>query len=384
MKLIFLTSRFPYPLEKGDKLRAYHQIKALAQHHEVHLISITDTTIPKPYIEKLYDITPHIYLVKMSPLERYFSLLKCLWTRWPFQIGWFYSPGASKNIKKTIHTLRPDHILCQLPRMAEYVIGIESKKTLDYMDSFGVGMMRRAQIARSWTSWLYKLEAQRMLKYEARISKYFDHMTIISQQDKESFSFPNSDKMVVIPNGIDHSYFHFTQNNLIVYDIIFVGNMGYLPNIEAAEYIVKEILPLCPGKFKISISGATPAKRVMELANDRVHVRGWVEDIRTAYTEGRIFVTPMWSGTGQQNKILEAMALGVPCITTQLVNNAIGAQPNEEILLAETKEDFAKHIIELTNNPDLYSKIRFNAIKFVKEQFSWEQSTQKLSSIIYH
>lgn len=382
LKIIFLTSRFPYPLEKGDKLRAYHQIRELAKDHEVHLISVTDMTIPKEYLNKVYELTPHIYLVKLTPWEKYLSLIRCLWSKRPFQTGWFYSPLAAKIIIHTIDQIKPHHILCQLPRMAEYVTGLKIPKTIDYMDSFGIGMLRRSQVAGIWTSWLYRLEARRMLKYEENISGYFDHMTIISGQDKNNFTFREKDKMEIIPNGIDHSFFFYQKGTEPVYDIVFVGNMGYLPNIEAAEYIVKNILPLCPDNYKICISGATPAKRVLELAGERVHIRGWLDDIRTAYTDGKVFVTPMWSGTGQQNKILEAMALGIPCVTTQLVNNAIGARPNEEILIAETKEDFARHIEKLSNNPDLYEKIRFNAIKFVNEHFSWEQSTQKLVSII--
>ncbi len=384
MKIVFLTSRFPYPLEKGDKLRAYHQIKSLALEHEVHLLSITDLTLPKSYFEKIYEITPHIHVVQMSPWERYNSLLKCLIHQRPFQIGWFYSPSAASLLGSIIDKINPDHIICQLPRMAEYVRYSKFPKTLDYMDSFGIGMMRRAQVAGMWTSWLYKLEAQRMLTYEEELSTDFDHLTIISEQDKNSFKFEQKNNMVVIPNGIDHNYFQFNAGIKKEYDIIFIGNMGYLPNIEAAEYIVHQILPLCPQTFKVCISGATPAPRVAKLQSIQVTIQGWVEDIRGAYSKGKIFVTPMWSGTGQQNKILEAMAMGIPCITTSLVNNAIGAKPNEEILLAETKEEFASHIMALKNNPQLYLKLQSNAIKFVKEHFSWEQSTLKLSSIIQY
>jgi len=382
LKIVFLTSRFPYPLEKGDKLRAYHQIKTLAKLHEVHLISISDITIPKTHFEKIYDITSHIHVVQITPLERYLSLIKCMFNKRPFQIGWFYAPKASEIIDTVIEKIKPDHIICQLPRMAEYVRHSNHLKTIDYMDSFGIGMLRRAQVANIWTSWLYKIEARRMLAYEAELSQDFNHLTIISQQDKDSFNFDKKNEMVVIPNGIDHNYFRYNENITKEYDIIFIGNMGYLPNIEAAEYLVNQILPLCPKNYKVCISGATPATRVLDLKNDQVTIQGWVDDIREAYSKGKIFVTPMWSGTGQQNKILEAMAMGVPCITSKLVNNAIGAQPNEEILIAETRDEFAQHIIELNNNPQLYQKIQTNAIKFVKDSFSWEQSTQKLSSII--
>ncbi|MBP8213562.1 MAG: glycosyltransferase, partial [Saprospiraceae bacterium] len=107
----------------------------------------------------------------------------------------------------------------------------------------------------------------------------------------------------------------------------------------------------------------------------------WVDDIRTSYVSGRIFVAPMWSGTGQQNKILEAMALGIPCITTQLVNNAIGAQPGKEILIAESATEFANAIQLLLKDQALYHTVSTQSSKFVQQKFDWKQNATILSSI---
>lgn len=107
-----------------------------------------------------------------------------------------------------------------------------------------------------------------------------------------------------------------------------------------------------------------------------------VDDIRTSYVSGRIFVAPMWSGTGQQNKILEAMALGIPCITTQLVNNAIGAQPGKEILIGQSKLiEFANAIQLLLKDQALYHTISTQSSKFVQQKFDWKQNATILSSI---
>ena len=108
---------------------------------------------------------------------------------------------------------------------------------------------------------------------------------------------------------------------------------------------------------------------------------GWIDDIRSAYTNAKIFVAPMWSGTGQQNKILEAMALGVPCITTSLVNNAIGAQDGKEILLAENAHEFAKAIEKILADDLLYDSISMNSMQYVRQNFDWNQQSKLLSSI---
>jgi glycosyltransferase involved in cell wall biosynthesis len=349
--------------------------------HEVHLISVTDEDHTKKDLEKLRDITASIHLIRLSSIEKYVSLIKALTTGLPFQIAWFHSNEAQLLIENISQKIQPDNIYCQLPRMAQYVINLPFPKTLDYMDSFGVGMKRRAAVANMWTSWVYKNEAKRMIKFEADIAKRFDHLTIISQQDKEQFHFAEAANIHVISNGISAEFFSFPKNQIPEYDIVFVGNMNYLPNIESAEYLVHKILPKLSPSIKILIAGANPATRVKNLASGQVKVSGWMEDIRAAYANARIFVAPMWSGTGQQNKILEAMAMGIPCITTKVVNNAIGATPDKEILLAETVDEFVNEINRILDYATLYDNISLNSATFVQQNFDWNQNGKLLSAI---
>ena len=381
MKIVVLTSRFPYPIEKGDKLRVYHQIVQLSQLHDIYLISICESNPLQSDLDQLLPYVKTMDLVMIKSYERYWSLTKAVFSITPFQIAWFHSDDIAAFIAHRIKALDPDHIYCQLTRMSSYVKGLSYSKTLDYMDSFGIGMLRRATVAHPFLKWLYKLEAKRMIKYEADIAKSFDHLTIISQQDKDNFTFAEAKKIHVIGNGIDESFFNRAQIAKTT-DIVFVGNMGYLPNIEAAEYIAQQITPRLPLSTRVLIAGANPSSRVTALESDQITTTGWMPDIKTAYLSARIFVAPLWSGTGQQNKILEAMALGVPCITTSAVNNAIGAAPNHEILIAESTQNFIDAIHQLQNNPDLYQKIKNNATTFVKNNFDWKHNCLVLSSII--
>ncbi len=380
MKVLFLTSRFPYPLEKGDKLRAYYQIREISKLHEVYLISITEDDLLKSDLEKIRPLVKELHVIRIEPKERVFSLFKAFSSGIPYQIAWFYSPKINTIIQELTETIDPDHIFCQLTRMAEYCKDMPYPKTLDYMDSFGVGMKRRANVAKGLSRFIYNIEASRMIKYEANIGDKFDHLTIISEQDKAQFDFPKAAEIHILNNGIDPTFFEYEDQNKEV-DIVFVGNMGYLPNIEAAEFLATKILPKCDTRVTLLLAGTSPDARVKSLQSDRVSISGWMEDIRAAYSKARIFVAPLWSGTGQQNKILESMAMGVPCITTTVVNNAIGAKINEEILIADDEVEFAKMIDILLNNDNLRSKISQNAKIFVKQNFDWKQNGLILSSI---
>lgn len=381
MKILFLTSRFPYPLTKGDKLRAFHQIKELARWHEIHLISIVDEDPSKKHLDQLNELTSSLHIIQITPAERYISLMKALVSGIPFQIAWFYSTKIHRIIKKISVEIQPDHCFCQLTRMAEYTKDLPYPKTLDYMDCFGLGMERRAAIATGLTSFIYKLEAQRMIRYEEKAANHFDHLTIISTQDKSQFTFPAAKNIHVVSNGISDDFFTYKAKTDKKYDLVFVGNMSYLPNVESVEYLVYKILPLLNNDLSLLIAGTDPAPAVMRLASENIHISGWVEDIRRSYAEAKLFVAPMWSGTGQQNKILEAMAMGIPCITTKVVNNAIGARQDEEIVLAETPEEFAIAIQKLLSDSKLYTKISTNAKIFVKQNFDWKQNGMILSSI---
>ena len=128
------------------------------------------------------------------------------------------------------------------------------------------------------------------------------------------------------------------------------------------------------------IGGTNPSKKVLSLKNKNIFVSGWVEDIRHLYSLGRVFVAPMFIGTGLQNKLLEAMAMDIPCITTNLANNALLAKPTQ-ILIANSKSEFANSCIELLHNENLYKNLSLEGLKFVKNTYDWKKINNKLGAL---
>ena len=382
MKIFVLLSRFPYPLEKGDKLRAYYQLKELSKRHEIHLHTLTDQEIKSEWKKELEAFCTSVTIYKLSKPLLYWNTLKQTFSDKPFQIGYFYQLGIQRKIKARLAELNVDHIYCQLIRTAEYVKNVhDTPKTIDYMDALSKGMFRRAEINVGLKKRLFRNEGKRLSEYENRIFDYFNHHSIISEQDRELINHPNKAEIRIIENGISEDFSDYKSTPENNYDLLFTGNMNYPPNIECSEFIAEQILPILEEKNTVLLSGASPNQRILNLKSDQVTVSGWVDDIRDSYAAAKIFVAPLFIGTGLQNKLLEAMAMGIPCITTSLANNALKAKHGESILVANTAKEFKQQIEALQNDTALYQKIADNGKNYVRNSYSWEQSVQKLDSL---
>ncbi len=208
MKVFMLVSRVPWPLEKGDKLRAYHQLKYLAEEHEVFLCCLSDGPVHPDALEQLKQITPNVEIVSLNKALILWRLLIAPFSSKPFQVNYFFQRRAYNKVSRFIEEFGPDHIYCQLIRTSEYVKNLHHiRKTIDYMDALSSGLMRRAEGAGFLMKYLVKEEAKRLRNYEHLIFDYFDHHTIISEQDQQLIFHPDRNKIVVIPNGIDTVFF---------------------------------------------------------------------------------------------------------------------------------------------------------------------------------
>jgi len=384
MKLLVLLSRVPYPIEKGDKLRAFHQIRCLSAIHEITLCALSEGKPHPEALNVLGNYCKHIHLIPITKTGMIINVFKALLNGKPFQVGYFYRSRANRKIQKLILDSKPDHIYCQLIRMSEYVRKVPVKKTLDFQDVFSMGVKRRLAKVALWMKPILLIEYRRLLKYEQQIYDRFDGKTIISAPDRDLIPHPLRHKIVIVPNGVDHEYFASKVSSKN-YDLVFTGNMGYPPNVDAAEYLIHAIFPMVkkeiPG-VRLLIAGATPHPRLKALQTEEITVSGWVPDIRESYSASRIFIAPMQIGTGLQNKLLEAMAMKLPCITSPLANSALKAAENKEILIAESVEEYTGHILNLLRNPSLSQAIAEAGHEFVKNSYSWERTTALLNDLI--
>jgi len=387
MRLLVLLSRVPFPLEKGDKLRAYHLVSHLAREHEVFLFCLSDRSTDPAHIEHLSRFCARIEVVRIPRWRILLKLLAAVFSRLPFQVAYFHHRLAQRRVDAAIAGFAPDHVLCQLVRTTEYVRHRHDlPKTLDYMDTLSKGMERRAETAPFYLRPVFRAETLRLIRYENLMFDLFDHRVIISAQDRDYVYHPLRDRMTVVPNGVDTA--HFTpQRQDPSHDLLFTGNMNYPPNIDSVLFLVRRVLPIVrrerPGTTLL-ISGVDPSPAVRDLArtDPLVTVTGWVRDIRSSYAAARIFVAPMQIGTGLQNKLLEAMAMRMPCITSSLANNAVGAEPGEAILIGNSPEEYAEHVLRLLGDPAERERVAEKGYRFVRERFEWSRAAEALDAMV--
>ncbi len=369
-------------MERGDKLRAYYQIKYLSQFHEIYLFAASEEEIKDSWIEELKPYCKNIFTSKISLTDKAIGIGHALVKKWPLQTGICYKKSFHQVFKKSLIQFKIDAVYCQLIRMVPYCEDVALPKILDFMDAFGEGMKRRANLVSFLESKIYNFESNRVLKYENACYKLFDLGTIISENDKKALGLNNSDNIVVISNGIDTNKFHPSKNNIKSYDVGLIGNMGYLPNIEAAEYLVNIIAKEYKSRYdcdlRILIAGARPDARVLALKNDNVKVLGWLENIVDAYHNISVMCAPIQSGTGQLNKILESMACGVPVVCLEHLNQSIKAI-NGETIITTNLESMAEVIHNLLHNKDLYKAIAINSQSFVTNKYAWTSATEPLN-----
>jgi sugar transferase (PEP-CTERM/EpsH1 system associated) len=390
MKILVLLSRFPYPLDKGDKLRAYHQLRYLAgQGHEICLLALSDEVVG---VEALAAVRPlcqgGLYLHRLGKAARGRGLLRALATAGqPLQVGYFYEKPAQLLLDKLLAEFRPAHVYCQLIRTAEYLRPHAGRLpvTLDYMDVFSIGMARRAATAPLWQRPVLALEARRLAAYEAQAFGWFRHHTVISDQDRQLIPHAENGRITLVPNGIALDYFQPQPLAAKTYDLLFCGNMGYHPNVDAACWLAEEILPLVQRRHPAAtllVAGTTPAPRVQALARrPGVTVSGWLPDIRTAYAQARVFVAPMRVGTGLQNKLLEALAMQLPCVTTSLANNALRGTPGQHLLVADDAPALADALASLLADEPAAARVAAAGRTFVAATYDWAAATAKLENL---
>lgn len=380
-RLMVMTSRVPWPLEKGDKLRMYHQLKALHPHVVICLCCLSTKPISPETRKALEEVSHRVEVIRVNRISRWLYLALGALGNKPFQVSYFFQRSARAKVYKVASDFAPDHIYCQLIRAAEYVKHIHScHKTLDYMDALGKGMERRLAKASGIQRWFIRAEHKRLVGYEHLVFDYFEHHTIISDAERNLILHPAKERIKVVPNGVDTAFFTPSEMKKTT-DILFLGNMQYPPNIDAAEYLVQEILPLIHKQrpdIKVCIAGAEPHRRVKALAGSHVEVTGWIDDIRTAYGRSKVFVAPMRMGTGLQNKLLEAMSMGLPCTTTPLAAKALLPNPSEVLRVAQGTQAIADSLMEdldvLERNADHGSTGR----DYVQSYFSWSGSIAPL------
>lgn len=383
MKILFLTPRPPFPPIKGDQIRPYHFIKELSRNHAIDLCTFYENRKELEGLKEMRKYCGRVEAVQLTPIQSYCNILRTFINFKPLQINYYYSGKMKRVVKNLLQGEKYDVIHIELERMMPYAqLGNGQKVVLDEIDALSLNMQRRASTERDLLKKvIFYFEYSLIKRFEQKSQRLWDACMITSQIDKDAL---HNEEIRVIPNGVDTAYFNPQKTEKDI-DLIFTGNMGYFPNIDSAIYLCQEIMPKVREKYpnvKLYIVGANPGRKIQSLAkHNQVIVTGFVEDIRQYLNRSKLFVAPLRSGSGIQNKILEAMACELPVVTTSYGNAGIRAEEEKQVIVRDTPDELSQAITNLLEDKNQRNKLGEAARELAEKEFSWSSRAQSIEKI---
>jgi glycosyltransferase involved in cell wall biosynthesis len=382
-KILFLSSRLPYPPVGGDRLKNYWLLKILSKHFKVHLVSITDQDVPKEFYDWVNDLGLTYKIFQKDKRQFYLNTLKGFFTNTlPLQVNYYYFKDVQKYIDEIYQEY--DLLFATLIRTAKYIVYKEKSKILDMADSIGQNYLRSAKNTTSlfWKN-IYSIEGKRLINFEKYCIVHFDKTLFFNKEERDYFNLP--EKTIWIPHGVNEYLLLYEKRYPKYKDYVaFFGKMDYQPNIDAVLWFVENVLKHLNRDLKFIVVGAYPKKIIQDLPKKfkNVEVTGYVEDPYLILKSCLCVVAPMQTGGGIQNKILECMALGTINIVSSLAAKPIGAEHGKHFLVCDDPKEMANVIKNIYENPKNFETLKKNAREFIMNNFTWNIYEKKLMEII--
>jgi polysaccharide biosynthesis protein PslH len=381
VNILYLAHRIPYPPNKGDKIRSFHQVKYLSKKHNVHLACFIDDKEDFRQTDDLAKLCRSLDVVYRGKILAGARYLAALPTHLPLSVSAFRSAEMRKKIQNRMRSTKMDVIIIYSSSMAPYARLDESvPKVIDFVDVDSEKWREYANYKSFPLSWIYRCEAGRLANHEKNVAEQFDHSLFTTEVEANILrSWVPSCSISVAPNGVDLEYFSssFHAPDQRYSNIVFTGAMDYFPNVDAVKYFVQKVLPIvvkAVPSTRFCIVGRNPAKAVRRLARpDKVMVTGAVPDIRPFLRAACVAVAPLRIARGVQNKILEAMAMGIPVVCSKEAGKGVPWTREGGVIVADSPMQYAEEIIKLMTNPDYQRDCSCGARRSVEESSNWER-----------
>jgi len=388
VRILYLCHRFPYPPKRGGKIRPFNMIRHFSKQHEVTVCSLARSAAEA---EEAQGIAPHcarsfVHEVR-NPVQA-LRMVARLPLPTPSSMGFFYASGMARRVRQLLAQERFDLIFVHCSSVAQYVASHEGPpKILDFGDMDSQKWLDYARYKPFPLSLGYRLEGQKMLAEEKRLARRFDFCTATTRAERETLDgYASGTPTDWFPNGVDAEYFAPADATYDADTIAFVGRMDYYPNQECMFDFCATTLPRLqqrrPG-LKLVIVGADPSPAVRRLANlPGVTVTGSLPDVRPFVRGSALMVAPLNIARGTQNKILEAMAMGVPVVTSAVAAGGVDALAGEHLLVARTPAEYETAIMTIVERPDERARLARAGRERIRSHHDWSHSMRRLDDIV--
>ena len=391
MQILIVTSRFPYPSRTGDTLTVFHLLKHFSQRHSIDLVSCTNQEPHAEHLDVILRYCRSVRTVQISNLRKLINGMRALLARKPLQAEWFYSPKVARTVDDLVKSHQYDVMYAHTIRVARYLAALGSCRPALRVLAMQISMqLNYRRLAQYESNFVYRMifnhEAKRLSTYESDIVTRFDRALVISEVDRRAISSSNDQRIMECPHGVSVDVSPVGVEGRLPGSIVFSGNMNYRPNVDAANYFVRDIFPSIRARLRgatFYIVGANPSRSVRELSSAKgVVVTGEVESIYDWLRRACVGVNPLRAGAGLQNKVLEGMACGLPMVVTPVANEGIKAVEGTHLVVASSAAGFADHVVRLLESLEERRRLGQAARHFIESNWSWGVHFDRLEGLL--
>jgi glycosyltransferase involved in cell wall biosynthesis len=376
LKVLALVTRLPVPPWRGDQVRAYHHLRVLAARHDVTLCVLPLTAPRAADVAAVEGLGVRVHVTPLGLTGAPVALLRAAIDGAPLQTLLFRRRRARTAVHSLLASERFDVVHAQLVRTAAYWPGADGPPVvLDLVDALSANFERRAERDRGPLAWVSALERGRLVRAERDLVRRAAVTLVVAEPDRRAIG---DGSVRVVPNGVDPAQFPRATGPRVAGRIVFGGNLGYFPNVDAARWLVEEILPAVRARLPeatVHLVGARPTAAVRALATrPGVSLAANVPSMAAEIGRATVAVIPMRSGSGLQNKVLEAMAVGTPVVTTPQVASGLVPEATGALALGTTTEELAEHAAALLADAGRAAALAGAGDAVVAAHYRWETS----------
>lgn len=393
MEVLLLTQIVPFPPDSGPKIKTFHVIQSLSRRHNITLVSFVRS---QEEIRRAQELEAYCREVRPVPLARsmvrdgYF-LTRSLFSSQPFLILRDFYPAMRDAVRRVSQQRNFDIVHADQLSMAQYALMASGKaRIFDAHNAVWTIVRRLCQVQKPGPKKvLLELEWRKMRRYEGWVCTQFDHVLAVTQEDAAALQSAAGAYRIgstVVPIAVDVLGSRPVERRSGVKNIISVGTMFYPPNIDGVLWFIREVFPLVKQgspETKFYVVGAKPPRIVQEMAekDPSIVVTGYVDDLGPLLADCALLVVPLRSGSGMRVKILESFAWGLPVVSTTIGYEGIEVTPGEDILAADSPEDFARSVLEAICTPELARCLSRNGRRLAEEKYDWRAVCGKLNEV---
>jgi len=388
MRVLYVSHRFPFPPSAGSTIRAFNVIKHLNQRHEVVVAAPVRSRAEAEAGRGIAGHCADFMMGEISGPAAWARMIAQLPTLAPSSMGYFYAAGLARQVDERLRRESFDLIIVHSSSVAPYVSRATGlPKILDFVDMDSQKWLIYRRFKPFPLSLGYWLEGAKLAAAEKALADRFDLCTCATEAEIETLrGFGVGTPSDWFPNGVDLDYFAPTSEPCDPDSISFVGRMDYFPNQQAMMFFCNSVFPLIRRTrptARLVIIGAEPSAEVRKLGErEGVTVTGTVPDVRDHVRRSAVNVAPLTIARGTQNKILEAMAMGVPVVTSLQAAGGVDAVPGEHLLVAETPQGYAEKLLDLMGDAAARQALAAAGRARVESHHSWTGSMARLDSLI--